>query len=84
MPTQCIDLIILNDNILEYSETFMIQLTSRSNNVAITAAGQQAEVVILEDNADSKLHLITIILLFLELHLASICIEMSACVKIPA
>ena len=80
MPTQCIDLVILNDNILEYNETFMVQLASWSNKVVITAAGQQAEVVIMEDNADGKLHLITIIL-FLELHLASICTEMSACVK---
>ena len=60
MPTQCIDLVILNDDILEYSnEMFIVQLASWSNKVVITAAGQQAEVVIREDNADSKLHVIS-------------------------
>lgn len=54
MPTQCLDLVILNDNILEYNETFMVQLASRSNEVEITAAGEQAEVVIREDNTDCK------------------------------
>jgi hypothetical protein len=55
MPTQCIDLVILNDNILEDDENFMIQLASWSDEVMITAAGEQAEVVIREDSADCKL-----------------------------
>lgn len=52
MPTQCRELVILNDDILEYDENFMIQLASRSDEVAITTTGEQAEVVIREDNAD--------------------------------
>ena len=52
MPTQCTALVILNDNILEDDETFLVQLASRSNEVVITAMGEQAEVVIMEDNAD--------------------------------
>jgi hypothetical protein len=55
MPTQCLDLVILNDNILEDDENFMIQLASRSDEVVITAAGEQAEVVIREDSGDCKL-----------------------------
>jgi hypothetical protein len=55
MSTQCTDLVILNDDILEYDENFMIQLSSRSDEVIITAAGEQAEVVIREDSADCKL-----------------------------
>jgi hypothetical protein len=54
MPTQCIDLDILNDDILEEDENFMIQLASRSDEVEITAAGEQAEVVIREDSTDCK------------------------------
>jgi hypothetical protein len=55
MPTQCIDLVILNDDILEDDENFMIQLVNRSNLVEITAAGEQAEVIIREDSSDCKL-----------------------------
>ena len=55
MPTQCIDLDILNDDILEYNENFIIQLVNRTNKVEITATGEQSEVVIQEDNADCKL-----------------------------
>ena len=55
MPTQCLGLVIINDNILEDDETFMVQLASRSDEVEITAAGEQAEVVIREDSVDCKL-----------------------------
>ena len=55
MPTQCIDLDILNDDILEYDENFIIQLVNGTDKVEITAAGEQAEVIIQEDNADCKL-----------------------------
>ena len=70
------DLVILNDDILEYEENFMVQLASRSDEVEITATGEQAEIVIREDSADCKSNLNTIILLFLELHPAS-CILVS-------
>lgn len=55
MPTQCSALVILNDNILEDDETFLVQLESRSDEVVITAMGEQAEVVVMEDNADCNL-----------------------------
>ena len=54
MPTQCRELVILNDDILEYDENFMIQLASRSDEVEITTTGEQADVVIREDTADCK------------------------------
>ena len=54
MPTQCAELVVRNDNILEDDETFLVQLTSRSDQVVITSGGEQAEVVIREDNTDCK------------------------------
>ena len=54
MPIQCSELVVLNDNILEDNETFSIQLTNRSDQVVITSGGEQAEVVIVEDDTDCK------------------------------
>ena len=56
MPTQCLDLdIILNDDILENDENFVIQLVSNSDELEITEEGEQADVVIREDTVDCKL-----------------------------
>ena len=54
MPTQCTDLVVRDDNILEGNETFAIRLTSLSDEVRITTGREQATVVIKEDNVDSK------------------------------
>ena len=54
MPTQCTDLIVQDDNILEGNETFTIRLTSLSDEVRISTGREQATVVIREDNVDSK------------------------------
>ena len=61
MSMQCTELVILNDNILEYDENFMVQLASRSDEVVITTAivgltGGLADVVIMEDAGDRKSH----------------------------
>ena len=56
MPTQCLDLdIILNDDILENDENFVIQLVSNSDELEITEEGEQADVVIREGTVDCKL-----------------------------
>ena len=54
MPTQCTQLVILNDVILENDENFMVQLASKSDQVEITNTAEQAEVVIREDSADCE------------------------------
>ena len=54
MPTQCTDLVIINDDILEVSETFSIRLVSRSSKVIIASGREQAEVVIMEDSIDRE------------------------------
>ena len=51
----CTDIQILNDNILESDETFMIILTALDNSTSIvTTASSSALIVILEDNDDCK------------------------------
>lgn len=54
MTTQCTDMVVLDDNILEGNETFSIRLTSQSSEVRITSGREQAIVVIIEDNVDCK------------------------------
>lgn len=54
MSIQCTELDILNDNILEDDETFLVRLSSGSAQVIITTARQEADVVIREDAADCK------------------------------
>ena len=54
MRTQCTNLTILNDDILEARETFSIRLTSQSSEVIITAGQDEAEVNIVEDNIDRE------------------------------
>lgn len=54
MPIQCTDLIVLDDNILEYEETLTVGLSRRSNQVYITIGREQARVIIREDDTDCK------------------------------
>ena len=54
MTTQCVNLTVLNDTILEGNETFKIQLMNQSNIVRITRGRDQAQVVISEDDVDCK------------------------------
>lgn len=54
MSTQCTELVVLDDNILEDNETFSVRLTSQSSEVLITVVKEQAQVVIMEDNFDCE------------------------------
>ena len=54
MSSQCTDLVIQDDTILENSENFTISLSSQSSEVNINSGRQQATVTINEDNVDSK------------------------------
>ena len=54
MPTQCANLTVLDDNILENDETFSVGLSSMTNQVYITYGREQAEVIIREDDTDCK------------------------------
>ena len=54
MSIQCEEFVVLNDEILEANETVLIALSSESNQVAVTPARNEAEVVIQEDAADCK------------------------------
>ena len=52
-PTQCTELNnILDDDILEYDEHFLITLSSQSTEVVITINREMANVTLLEDNID--------------------------------
>ena len=53
MSTQCVQLAVLDDIILEGSENFTVQLMTQSSQVVIDGSRDQAEVVIREDNIDS-------------------------------
>ena len=53
MSTQCADLPVLDDTVLEGTENFTVRLTSQSSQVVIQTTREQAEVVIREDNVDS-------------------------------
>ena len=53
MSTQCVQLAVLDDTILEGSENFTVQLSTQSSQVVIDGSRDQAEVVIREDNVDS-------------------------------
>lgn len=54
MTTQCINLTVVNDAILEGNETFKIQLMNHSDVVRISRGRDQAQVVISEDDVDCK------------------------------
>lgn len=54
MTTQCVNLTVLNDTILEGNETFKIQLMNQSDIVRISRGRDQAQVVIREDDVDCK------------------------------
>lgn len=54
MPIQCTELSVLDDNILEYDETFTVRLSSRSNQVYITTGREEAEIIIREDDTDCE------------------------------
>ena len=54
MPVQCTELIVLNDDILEDNETISVRLSSKSDQVIITPSREEAEVIIREDDTDSK------------------------------
>ena len=54
MSSQCTDLVIQDDTILENSENFTITLFSLSSQVNISLGRQQATVTINEDSVDSK------------------------------
>ena len=50
----CTDIQIVNDNILEFDETFIVILTALDNTYTITTASSSAVIVILEDSDDCK------------------------------
>ena len=54
MSTQCGELVVLDDRVLETNETISIRLTSESPQVIITAGKAEAEVIIQEDATDCK------------------------------
>ena len=54
MSTQCGELVVLNDAILEGNETISISLTSESPHVIVTAGKAEAQVIIQEDANDCK------------------------------
>ena len=54
-PSQCVELVVLDDNVLEITETINITLFSRSNYVVITAGRELAYIEIEEDNFDCEL-----------------------------
>ena len=51
----CTDIQILNDNILESDEVFLVILTALDNTYTITTASSSATILILEDSDDRKL-----------------------------
>ena len=57
MSLQTAELVIINDNILENTETFSVrlQLFSDSSHVMITDGRDVADIIIREDNNDCKL-----------------------------
>ena len=54
MSVQCGEFVVLNDDILEENETVSIGLSSRSNEVVITPARDEAKVITQEDAADCE------------------------------
>ena len=52
---QTAELVIINDNILENTETFSIRLFSDIGHVTITDGRDVADFIIREDNNDCKL-----------------------------
>ena len=59
MSTQCGELVVLNDAILEGNETISISLTSESPHVIVTAGKAEAQVIIQEDANDCKYYRLT-------------------------
>ena len=54
ISTQCGELVVLDDTVLETNETISIRLTTESPQVIITAERAEAEVIIQEDATDCK------------------------------
>ena len=55
MPTSCTELEILNDDVLEDQEAFLVVVTSQMTEVEITSDREEAQVLIDEDGDDSTL-----------------------------
>ena len=55
MPTSCTELEILNDDVLEDQEAFLVVVTSQMTEVVITSGREEAQVLIDEDANDSTL-----------------------------
>ena len=55
MSLQTAELVIINDNILENTETFSCRLFSDSGHVMITDGRDVADIIIREDDNDCKL-----------------------------
>ena len=54
MPLQSVEIVIVNDTILEITETFFVQLTSDRDYVMITTGRETAAIWIIEDDSDCK------------------------------
>ena len=47
---QCVDIVILDDDILENDETVTVQLSSESNSISVVPSGKTATITIVDND----------------------------------